>query len=227
MPPENQQPQTTSPQPTGAVQTSDVLSNPKTPKRDKSDKSGILSYVGIFVVALLLALLINAFVLQSYVVVGTSMTPTLQNGNRLIVDKIPLTWHKIFGGSYTPKRGDVVIFNSPIKLTENGQPADQLIKRVIGLPGDHVVVKNGKIAIYNSTHPDGFNPDAAPYGKVLPPTSGEVDLTVPDGYIFVCGDNRVPGGSLDSRTELGPIPLKNIVGKLVFRYTPVNEMTSF
>lgn len=192
-----------------------------------SASGDLLSYAAVFVVALVLALLINAFIIQSYVVVGTSMTPTLQNGNRLIVDKMPVTWHKVFGGSYVPQRGNIVIFNSPIKLVENGLPAEQLIKRVIGLPGDHVVVKDGKITIYNKTHPDGFNPDDAPYGKNLATTAGDVDLVVPEDYIFVCGDNRIPGGSLDSRSELGPVPVKNVIGKLSIRYTPLNEINRF
>lgn len=196
-------------------------------KSKKWYKNGIISYVIVVVSAICLALIINTFILQSYVVVGTSMTPTLQNNNRLIVDKTPVTWHKVFGGEYVPKRGNIIIFKAPIKITENGVPADQLIKRVIGLPGDHVVVKNGKITIYNNQHPKGFNPDNASYGKDLAPTAGNVDLTVPEGFIFVCGDNRVPGGSFDSRTELGPIPIKNIVGHLTARYMPLNEVQGF
>ena len=220
------------PVPTPAIKPTIPPTTPVTPtannhKPPRWYHNNLISYALVIVTAIVLALIINTFVLQSYVVVGTSMTPTLQDGNRLIVDKIPVTWHKIFGGSYQPERGNIIIFNAPIKITENGLPADQLIKRVIGLPGDHVVVKDGKITIYNTANPQGFNPDDKPYGKNLAATAGNVDLTVPDGYIFVCGDNRVPGGSFDSRTELGPIPIKNIVGKLSVRYMPLSEVNKF
>lgn len=193
-----------------------------------SNASGdIFSYIIVLVLAAGLALFIYGFVVRSYIVVGTSMTPTLQDGNRLIVNKVPVTWHKIFGGNFTPNRGDVIIFNTTMNIEENGMPVEQLIKRVIGLPGDRVVVKNNKITVYNEEHPGGFNPDDKPYGKNLAPTSGEVDISIPDGFVFVCGDNRVQGGSFDSRSELGPIPLQNIVGKLAIRYMPVNEISSF
>lgn len=194
-----------------------------------SDNSSgsIFSYIIVLVLAAGLALFIYGFVVRSYIVVGTSMTPTLQDGNRLIVNKVPVTWHKIFGGNFTPNRGDVIIFNTTMNIEENGMPVEQLIKRVIGLPGDRVVVKNNKITVYNKEHPSGFNPDDKSYGKNLAPTSGDVDITIPDGFVFVCGDNRVPGGSFDSRSELGPIPLQNIVGKLAIRYMPVNEISSF
>src|SRR5579862_2637110 len=103
---------------------------------------GIASTIGLLLSAFLIAILLNTFVIQSYQVDGESMEPTLQNNDRLIVDKIPRTISRIDGHQYVPKRGDIIIFN------QSGLPGfigqKQLIKRVIGLPGERVVVTGGK-----------------------------------------------------------------------------------
>lgn len=194
-----------------------LLPEEKPPSKWSERISTIILFVGAFIVALLL----NAFVFQSYEVDGRSMEPTLQNHDRLIIYKLNRTFASISKNSYIPNRGDVIVFHKP-----NGS-SDQLIKRVIGLPGDRVVVKNDKITVYNSEHPEGFNPDDAPYGADLPATSGNVDVTVGDNEVFVCGDNRVPGASLDSRSLLGNVPVNLIVGKLVLRYIPLGNYKVF
>lgn len=153
------------------------------------------------------------------------MQTTLQTGNRLIVYKVPRTWARITGHPYIPKRGDIIVFteNNLHSLSETG--STQLIKRVIGLPGDRVVVKNGVLTIYNKQHPKGFRPDATlPYGKVIGQTAGNIDITVPPNNVFVCGDNRPD--SLDSRI-FGPVPVKYIIGQLILRITPLNEIEKF
>lgn len=189
--------------------------NRQSPWRDR------LSTVLLFVVAFLIAITLNTFVFQSYEVDGSSMEPTLQNSDRLLIYKFPRTLASITGKDYQPNRGDVIVFHKP-----NGT-SDQLIKRVIGLPGDRVVVKDNKITIYNAARPEGFDPDNAPYGADLPETSGNVDVTVPEGEIFVCGDNRIPGASLDSRSVLGNVPLDKVVGKLLLRYIPIGNYKVF
>ncbi len=103
----------------------------------------------------------------------------------------------------------------------------QLIKRVIGLPGERVVVKDGKITIYNKSHPHGFDPDKTlPYGKngAIPYTSGHIDRKIGPHQLFVCGDNRPD--SLDSRT-FGPINANQVVGKLVLRVFPIGQAKAF
>lgn len=190
-------------------------------KSDGSSIKDIISTVLLFGGALLTAILLNVFVFQSYEVDGQSMEPTLQNQDRLIIYKLGKTIANIEKKTYMPTRGDIIVFHKP-----NGT-SDQLIKRVIGLPGDHVIVKNEKITIYNSEHPNGFNPDDAPYGGDLSPTAGNVDVTVGDGEVFVCGDNRIPGASLDSRSLLGNVSTKLIVGKLVLRYLPFGNYKVF
>lgn len=184
-----------------------------------------LTTLAILLVAPLVAVVLTAFVFQSYQVDGPSMETTLNNNDRLIVWKMPRTWARITHHAYVPARGDVVIFNEP-QLAAYGQGSDkQLIKRVIGLPGDRVVVKNGSVTIYNSQHPDGFQPDKTlAYGKVIPSTEGDIDLKLSGNQIFVCGDNRPV--SLDSRS-FGPVDLNQVVGKLAMRVLPLSKAERF
>jgi signal peptidase I len=185
----------------------------------------ILSIAVVLLSALVLAFGLISFVFQSYQVEGPSMQNTLHNNDHLIVWKVPRTWARITGHSYVPNRGDIIIFNEP-GLAEFGQASDkQLIKRVIGLPGERVVVKDNVITIYNKAHPKGFQPDKTmPYSKAIGVTTGNIDITLASNQIFVCGDNRPD--SLDSRV-FGPVNVNNIVGKLVLRVLPLNAAERF
>jgi len=184
-------------------------------------EGGILSLFVTIVVALVLVQVINTFFLQSYRVYGSSMYATLENNDRLIISKFGKTAAKLKSDVYKPTRGDVIVFQSPV------DDDIQLIKRVIGLPGDRVVVGNGKITVFNAQNPDGFNPDDADYGKNLPRTSGNVDIKVPEDHVFVSGDNREGSNSLDSRNELGTVPEENIIGKLKVRIWPLGDARFF
>jgi signal peptidase I len=190
----------------------------------KEGLRSIISTVLLLILAPTIALLLTAFVFQSYEVDGPSMQTTLQNHDRLIVLKVPRTIARITRHNYIPNRGDVIIFNHP-DASEVGGAEKQLIKRVIALPGERVIVKDGIVTVYNQAHPEGFSPDKTlPYGKVITDTIGDVDLTVPDGEVFVCGDNR--SNSLDSR-YFGTVPANNIVGKLGLRIYPFNKAERF
>jgi signal peptidase I len=185
----------------------------------------VLSTLAILIAAPLIALLLINFVFQSYEVDGASMMNTLENRDRLIISKIPRSWARLTGNAYLPHRGDIIIFNKD-NLYEFGESGEkQLIKRVIGLPGDRVVVHNEKITVYNSQHPEGFNPDDPnQHPGVGSLTSGAVDIMVGPNEVFVCGDNR--GASLDSRS-FGAVPAKDIVGKLLVRFLPLNKAEKF
>ena len=185
----------------------------------------LFSTIGILLTALVVALLMISFVFRSYQVDGPSMESTLQNTDKLIIWKVPRTWASITHHAYIPNRGDVIVFNES-GLSQFGQTdSKQLIKRVIGLPGDRVVVKDGTYTIYNSGHPAGFNPDTTlPYGKNIYVTSGSIDITLGKNQLFVSGDNRPD--SLDSRS-FGPINARQIVGKLVLRIFPINQAKVF
>lgn len=214
-----------------------VISNPsssnstnnKTTKTPvvKSAWRELVSTVGILATALVVALLMIAFVFRSYQVDGPSMENTLQNSDKLIIWKVPRTLADITGHPYIPNRGDIIVFTES-GLSQFGQTnTKQLIKRVIGLPGDRVVVSNGVYTIYNKEHPNGFDPDKTlPYfkGVQIPITSGTINVTLGPDQIFVSGDNRPD--SLDSRA-FGPINANQIVGKLVLRVFPINEAKIF
>src|SRR5690606_34116933 len=102
----------------------------------------------------------------------------------------------------------------------------QLVKRVIALPGERVLVRDGVVKVYNEEHPEGFNPDKdTDYEQDIDPiTPGYIDLTVKPGEIFVLGDNR--DNSSDSRT-FGTIQSKEIVGELALRIYPFSDFRSF
>lgn len=177
----------------------------------------------LFLLAPAIALFIAAFVVQSYQVDGQSMEPTLQNSDRLVVNKWPRSWARITKNNYLPNRGDVIIFNQ--SAGNFGSTSKQLIKRVIGLPGERVVVANGRVSVYNDEYPDGFNPDARGVYKLSTPvTAGSVDVTLQADEIFVCGDNRA--NSEDSRV-FGPVRADQIVGRLAFRIVPLDKAQKF
>lgn len=197
------------------------------PSKSKSFLHELVTTSAILGSAFAIALLLIAFVFQSYAVDGPSMKITLQDKDRLLVWKVPRTWARITHHQYIPNRGDVVIFEQS-GLSEFGQEDKrQLVKRVIGLPGDRIVVKDGYITVYNDEHPDGFQPDKTlPYATqtTIPYSSGDIDLTLKDNELYVCGDNRPD--SLDSRT-FGPIDSSQIVGKLVARILPLSDIQVF
>jgi signal peptidase I len=187
-----------------------------------------ITAIGILLLAPAIAILLTVFVFQSYQVDGPSMQNTLHNNDRLIVWKLPRTWARVTGHQYVPKRGDIIILTES-GLSNYGDPSDtkQLVKRVIGLPGDHIIIKNSVITVYNAAHPHGFQPDTTlPYGKngAIPPTTNDLNVTLSKTQLFICGDNR--SDSLDSRI-FGPIETKQVIGKLVARIFPVSQAKRF
>lgn len=154
------------------------------------------------------------------------MEPTLQTHNRLIIWKAKRTWARITNNVYVPGRGEIVVFVKKGMFDFNSNKEKQLIKRVMGVPGDRITVKDGVITIYNTDNPDGFRPDETlDYGKeITQPTSGNVDINVGPGEIFVVGDNR--DNSLDSRV-FGAVPAQDVVGTLSIRILPLSEVQRF
>lgn len=190
-------------------------------KRWYRKHSGLVSLAQLILGPILLVIIINLYVFQPYQVFGSSMTPTLAEGDRLIINKLGKSWSKIAPGKHIPKRGDIIVFHT------NLRDEIQLIKRVIGLPGEKVVVKDGIITVYNKEFPNGFNPDEA-WNDTLPKIrTGNTTVTLGDNELFVSGDNRLSGGSLDSRNDLGPIQLDSVVGELIFRMFPLNSAEVF
>lgn len=205
-----------------------AVTSDATPAGKRSDIKSAISSLLILLLAPLIALMLTLFVFQSYQVDGPSMETTLQNKDRLIVWKLPRTWARITQRQYIPNRGDIIIFSEPgLGNYSNPDGSKQLVKRVIGLPGDKVVVQNGIITVYNTEHPDGFQPDKTmPYGanNHIPTTENDGTFALSSNQLFVCGDNRP--NSLDSRI-FGPITTDQVIGKLAARILPLSNAEIF
>ena len=179
-----------------------------------------------FILAVLIGtILINTFVFRSFNVEGPSMETTMYTGDRLIVNRLPVTWAELQNEQYLPERGQIIVFKNP-QFTV-GNPDEYIVKRVIAFPGERVVLKDGEFTVFNSEYPNGFNPDDANEGEPGSPTTGNVDTTVSAGTIFVSGDHRQGSYSFDSRNGLGTIPLYDIVGPVSVRIFPFTEMRFF
>ena len=153
------------------------------------------------------------------------METTLYTGDRLIVNRLPVTWAQLQNKSYLPERGQIIVFRNPRYTSGIGD--EYIVKRAIAFPGERVVLKNGSYTVYNSSHPKGFNPDDTSKGEPGSPTSGAVDVVVPSGELFVSGDHRQGSYSYDSRNGLGTIPLYDVVGPVSFRVFPFDRIRSF
>ena len=170
----------------------------------RSETSGSLLLYTVF--ALGLALFIRFFIAAPYVVSGASMDPTFENWHYLIVDRVSYELGE-------PSRGDVIVFDLP------DNPEKSLIKRVIGLPGETVILNGNSVRIQNDEHPNGFSLKE-PY---LDPENldggNSMRVTLEEGEYFVLGDNR--SVSADSRIW-GTLPRDNIVGRAFVRLYPLD-----
>lgn len=185
-----------------------------------------INFVVFISLVLIGTLLINTFVFRSFNVVGPSMEPTFYTSDRLIVNRIPVTWANLQNKSYVPERGQIIVFKNPLYVS--GQEEKFIVKRVIAFPGERVTVKDGVLKVYNTDNPDGFEPDKLDTnGTPGSPTSGEVDTVVADGTVFVSGDHRQDSYSYDSRNGLGTVPYFDIVGPVAYRIWPINELSAY
>jgi signal peptidase I len=206
--------------------------------------------LGLFIVAIVLGtLFLNTFIYRSYNVVGGSMENTLHGDDRVIVNRAAVSWSHFTGQEYVPERGQIIVFlnedeekvaeykaagvNNPMTCNVPSNVNDQyIIKRVIAFPGERVVVKDGEMKIY----PDAESTEGIVYDAEWRKsdtdgpkehTSGEVDMVVPEGELFVSGDNREGSNSWDSRNGLGTIPYCRIVGPVILRLFPLDKIRTF
>ena len=162
----------------------------------------IWEWVKTIALSFALAFVISLFI-QPTIVKGESMYPTLENKDLLVVFKMAYIKEK-------PHQGDVVIFESPFE-------EKNYIKRIIGIPGDRVEVKKGEVYVNNQKLQEKYISTSY--------TQGDIDLIVPEGKVFVLGDNRWPNASLDSRSSLiGLVSISSIKGKTVFRVFPLRRI---
>ncbi len=183
----------------------------------------IFGIVGFIIAVVVGAWLINSLVFRSFSVTGPSMESTMYTGDRLIVNRLPITMNAFQGKPYMPSRGHVIVFRNP--MFDELRSDEYVVKRVIGLPGDRVVVSGGRVTVYTAEKPNGFNPydGVEVYDSIV---TGQLEQTVDEGTIFVIGDNRGGQQSLDSRNGLGLVPLDNIVGPVAIRIYPFSKIST-
>ena len=161
----------------------------------------------IVAIALILAVVIRLFVAEPRFIPSDSMVPTLQIGDRLVVEKVSYTLH-------LPETGDIIVFEPPAQLQQYGYaPNRAFIKRIIGTPGDTVQVHNGKVYLNQQ-------PLTEPYTAEAPDYEME-KVQVPASQFFVMGDNR--NNSNDSHIW-GFLPRQNIIGRAIFRFFPTDRI---
>ncbi len=169
------------------------------PRSAPKKGGGVVEYLVILLVSFALVFgFVRPFVMEAFWIPSGSMIPTLQINDRVLVNKFIYRFTE-------PERGDIVVFQSV-------DSADQdLIKRVVGVPGDEIAVRNGKLFVNGE-------PQKEPYtNKKFPDVSFFARITVPKDHVFVMGDNR--GNSQDSRV-FGPLPKENIEGEAFLRFWP-------
>ncbi len=186
--------------------------------------------ISVFIVSVLVGtLIINSFIFRTFNVLGPSMEETLHTGDRLIVNRLPVTWAQLQNKQYVPERGQIIVFKNPRYSTGTGE--EFIVKRVIAFPGERVTVKDGVLTVYNAAHPEGFHPDDAqkndPGSHPGSYSSGDVDTVVDDGTLFVAGDHRIGSFSFDSRSGLGLIPYYDVIGPVGLRIWPLDKIRFF
>jgi signal peptidase I len=164
---------------------------------------GALEYLVILLISFALVFgFVRPFVMEAFWIPSGSMIPTLEIGDRVLVNKFIYRFTD-------PHRGDIIVFQSVDNSDED------LIKRVVGLPGDKIAVRGGKLFVNGE-------PQREPYtNKKLPDRSFYAQTTVPKHHLFVMGDNRA--NSADSRV-FGPLPEKNIEGEAFLRFWPPDRI---
>lgn len=169
-------------------------------------KKEIWSWIRTFALAIVIALLVRKYVFALYVVDGSSMQPTLADGQILMVNN----FHYRF---WQPEQGDVIVFTrTDLPASRRGlMGGNALVKRVVALPGETVYINDGKVYVDGEPLSEDYV-NAAIIGTYGPETLGE-------GQYFVLGDNRLPQGSEDSR-RFGPISIDDIVGRADFIILP-------
>ncbi len=175
------------------------------PEKPVKKSSFIKETLKVFVLALAIAIVLKLFIVDSRVVPTSSMYPTIEEQDRIVLNKLA------YLGDSTPQRGDIVVFNPPEELNS---PYD-LVKRVIGLPGETLEVKDGAVYIDGQALVEDYIFEAPNY------TYGPV--TIPEDCYFMMGDNR--NHSLDSHYWQDPFVHEDeIKGKVVFRYWPLSSL---
>jgi signal peptidase I len=200
----------------------DRADTPKAPERKETPPTRwILELVGVLVAAVVVAVLLRTFIVATYSIPSGSMEPTLQIGDRIVVDKLAFHLHGV-------STGDIIVFGTPHTEDCAGPPVANLVKRVIGLPGQTVSLSRGHVLINGKLLAQPWLPPAVRTetypGPSFQPYSLRHPFVVPQGDVYVMGDNRPE--SCDSR-YWGPVPESTIVGKVDVRIWPLSRFALF
>ncbi len=172
----------------------------------------LFELIKIVVISLVIIIPIRYYLIQPFYVKGASMEPTFYDHEYLIVDEISYRFRD-------PQRGEIIVFKYP------KNPQEYFIKRIIGLPGEAIKIKDGKIIIYNSEHSEGVILDEDYLNENVHTYSANEDMIfLEDDEYFVLGDNR--NSSKDSRS-FGPVDSSFIIGKVWFRGWPFDRIGFF
>ena len=173
--------------------------------------ASVLEVVEVAAVAVFAVFLIRTFLVQPFLVSGSSMSPNFENGDYLLIDELTYRFR-------SPERGEAIVFRYP------KDESTYFIKRIIGLPGDRVVLKDNTITIFNSEYPDGLVLGEEDYLSPSLVTNGSDDVTLGSEEYLTFGDNR--SASFDSRSW-GVLPGRDIIGLVRLRLWPVMEFRAF
>lgn len=171
----------------------------------------IWEIVEVAVIAIIAVLIIRNFLVQPFLVNGASMEPNFHNNDYLIIDEISYRFKE-------PQRGEVVVFRYP------GDEKYFYIKRIIGLPGEEIEIKDGKVFIFNKEFPEGFSLEEYYLSSRVQTSGKDSKIKIAEDEYFVMGDNR--GFSFDSRSW-GPLKKNEIIGAVRLRLWPFNKVTAF
>jgi signal peptidase I len=195
----------------------EIIQQPKRQSIFVSFLEFILELVKVTAICASIIILIRWFLFQPFFVKGSSMEPNFHDGEYLIIYQLSYRFPGQFHNFTEANRGKPIIFHPP-------NDSDQFyIKRLVGLPGERVEIKDGKIKIYNEKNPEGFVLDETSYLSFGEDTRSGSHSNIQLGadQIYVLGDNR--DASLDSR-RIGPIPIYNVIGEPVFRGWPLDKI---
>ncbi|MFA5188443.1 MAG: signal peptidase I [Patescibacteria group bacterium] len=169
--------------------------------------------VKVIIISLAIIIPVRYFLIQPFYVKGASMEPNFHDHEYLIINEIVYRFEN-------PQRGDIVVFRYP------KDPSQYFIKRVIGLPGEKIKIKDNKVYVYNDKYPNGLaiNEDVYLPEDEQTPNLGLTEFILGSDEYFVMGDNRE--ASLDSR-RFGPVPRRLIIGKAWIRGWPFDKITIF
>lgn len=180
----------------------------------------IFSYGLSALIAILVAVVLQSFVIKPYLIPSTSMADTLVPGQRILVDRLVYRFAAVH-------RGDIIVFRAP------QPPHETMIKRVVGLPGDLLSIRDGRLFVNGSRAPDAFvDKVAGSTEPTMPPDPNTIlnpgepwslyrPYRVPAGHYFVMGDNRTDSSD---RRFWGPVPRAAIIGQAVLTYWPLSRI---